>query len=128
MCNSVTIDGVEFNAKAAITESEQTLGLMYQQWPPPVMFFPYKNASIKRFWMKNTVSPLDIIFCRANRVIAIFEGVPMSTAMVGPNEPADLVVELPKGTAEKHGFAIGSSVKVKYSAETAAKVLLTAEL
>lgn len=123
--NKIIIDGVEFESRAAVTESEQMLGLMYEQWPPPVMFFPYKNANIRRFWMKNTVSPLDIIFCRAGRVVAIFDGVPMSTAMVGPNEPSDLVVELPKGTAKKHGFTIGSFVKVKYSTETAAKVLLT---
>jgi uncharacterized membrane protein (UPF0127 family) len=75
--------------------------------------------------MKNTVSPLDIIFCKNNRIISIMAGQPMSTTMVGPDEPADLVIELPKGTSEKYGFYIGDIVKTVYSTDTAAKYLLT---
>src|SRR5689334_20160573 len=125
MQNKVIIDGIEFEAIAAITDDEQIVGLMYRQWPPPVMFFPYKKADIRKFWMKNTISPLDIIFCLGHKIIDIKSGSPHSTTMIGPNEPVDLVIEFPKGTAEKYGFSKGSIVSVKYSAETAAKYLLT---
>jgi len=74
--------------------------------------FPYKTAEIRKFWMKNTVSPLDIIFCRAGRVVGLFEGEPMSTMCVGPNEPTDLVIELPLGNAEKLGIRIGDCVEI----------------
>jgi len=123
--DNVIINGMEFEALAAVTFEEQAKGLMYREWPPPVMFFPYKSAGVRKFWMKNTVSPLDIVFCREGRIISIVAGEPMSTMMVGPNEPSDLVVEFPKGTAEKHGFSVGDIVQLKYSTDTAAKYLLT---
>jgi len=123
MSNSVTINGMKFESEVAITEAEQNYGLMNKAWPPPVMFFPYKYSGVRKFWMKNTPSPLDIIFCRDNRIISIVAGEPMSTMMVGPDEPADLVVELPSGTAQVQGFTVGDVVHVKYSTETAAKYL-----
>ena len=122
--NTITVNGVDFKAVAAITPLEQSYGLMYHKWPPPVMFFPYKDASVRKFWMKNTVSPLDIVFCRDNKIISIVAGDPLSTAMIGPNEPCDLVVEFPKGTVEENNFCIGDTVSFKYSASNAAKFLL----
>lgn len=124
----VIIDGIPFEALAAITEKEQVLGLMYREFPPPVMFFPYKEAGIRRFWMNQTPSALDVLFCSNNKVISIHDGMPFSTTMFGPNEPADLVVELPKGTSEKYGFHIGSMIQVKYNTKDCAKFLLTAML
>jgi len=110
---TVSLNGTVFKTIVAETEQEHQTGLMWQQWPPPVMVFPYKFASHRKFWMKNTVSPLDIIFCRAGQVIGIFKGEPLSTAMVGPNETSDLVVELPYGTAEKIGLRVGDNVGFK---------------
>lgn len=123
--DDVTINGIHFKAIAAVTDIEQSVGLMHKPWPPPVMFFPYKSAGLRKFWMKNTISPLDIVFCRDNKIISIAHGEPMSTAMVGPDETSDLVIEFPKGTASKYGFSIGDIVNVKYTSGTAAKFLLT---
>jgi hypothetical protein len=106
----ISIKGQIFPTLVAVTESEQRIGLMYQQWPPPIMSFPYKKAAPRRFWMKNCISPLDIIFCRAGCVVGIFKGEPMSTKLVGPNEPSDLVIELPAGTASKLGLQVGDHV------------------
>lgn len=119
----IYIDGIKFSTKVAITELEQSRDLMYKEWPPPIMIFPYKNASVKKFWMKNTPSPLDIIFCCENKVVSILKGEPFSTALVGPDKPVDLVIELPFGTAEKNGFHIGSIVRPCYSVESAAKLI-----
>ena len=110
-----------FTTLVAISEEEHIQGLMGKPWPPPVMIFPYKEAEHRKFWMHKTVSPLDIIFCRSNRIIGIFEGKPMSTALVGPNEPSDLVIELPLGTAKNCGINIGDEVNIKYSIHTIAK-------
>jgi uncharacterized membrane protein (UPF0127 family) len=106
----VSIKGQIFPTMVAITEAEQCRGLMYQKWPPPIMVFPYKRASIRKFWMQNTISPLDIIFCRSNYIIGIFKGEPNSTKLVGPNEPVDLVVELPAGMAAELGVSVGDYV------------------
>jgi len=105
----------------AITEEEQIRGLMYKVWPPPVMSFPFKRAKVRKFWMRNTISPLDIVFCRDNKVISIVDGVPLSLNRVGPDEPSDLVIELPKGTAKKISITSGSAVDLIFSTDTLAK-------
>ncbi len=119
--DKISIGNHIFETLVAVSEEEHIKGLMGKSWPPPVMIFPYKNAEMRKFWMHKTISPLDIIFCRNNKIIGIFEGKPMSTAMLGPNEPSDLVVELPLGTAEKCGIKIGDKINIKYSIQTIVK-------
>lgn len=119
--DKIIIGNNTFETLVAVSEEEHIKGLMGKSWPPPIMIFPYKNAEPRKFWMHKTISPLDIIFCRSNRVIGIFEGKPMSTALFGPDEPSDLVVELPLGTAEKCGIRIGDNINIKYSIQTIAK-------
>lgn len=110
MNDVISIKGQIFQTLVAVTENEQCQGLMYQKWPPPIMAFPYRRAAPRKFWMKNTMTPLDIVFCRGSCVIGIFRGEPFSTKLVGPNEPADFVVELPAGTVANLGLSIGDYV------------------
>ena len=112
------------NIKFAITREEQYQGLMDIDWPPPLMVFPYKKAAIKKFWMKNTPSPLDIIFCYANRVIYIDNGIPFDETHVGPNKPCDLVIEAPLGFAQENGIKVGSKVRAKFERDELIKILL----
>ena len=105
----------------ALTEEEQRIGLMKRNWPPPIMTFPYATAEVRKFWMKNTISPLDIVFCRAGLVISIVDGKPLSLNHVGPDEPSDLIVELPKGTAENLGIVRGTKTRLVYGLFTLAK-------
>lgn len=99
-----------FPTLLAISEEEQSQGLMHQKWPPPVMSFIYSSPRINKFWMKSTPSPLDIIFCHGGRVSEICYGEPHSTSVIGGNFFSDLVVELPRGTAESSQIKIGHSV------------------
>jgi uncharacterized membrane protein (UPF0127 family) len=110
---NISIKGRVFSALVAETPTEQQTGLMWREWPPPPMIFPYKNASMIKFWMKNTISPLDIIFCKAGKVVGVFAGQPLSTTLVGPNETSDLVIELPAGTAGSIGLQIGDYVGIE---------------
>lgn len=105
----------------ALTEKEQRRGLMHQPWPPPVMCFPYNTSAIRKFWMKDTISPLDIVFCRAGKVISIVNGIPLSLNHVGPDLPSDLIVELPKGTVENLEIQPGTKVKLAYGLFTLAR-------
>jgi uncharacterized membrane protein (UPF0127 family) len=73
--------------------------------------------------MKNTSTPLDIIFCKGNYVVGIFRGEPLSTKLIGPNEASDLVVELPAGTAEQLGLQVGDYVGYSPTKETVARQL-----
>jgi uncharacterized membrane protein (UPF0127 family) len=121
--DNLHIDNIVFsNIKVAITQREQSIGLMYKEWPPPIMVFPFKNAQHIKFWMKNTPSPLDVIFCRGGRIIGIYQGEPNSTELFGPNTLSDLVIEMPKGHAQKYGIKVGSHVEMKYSGDTILKL------
>lgn len=113
--DKVFIKNIEFPTLVALTWQEQERGLMWKSWPPPVMCFPYKEAVVRKFWMKNTISPLDIVFCRENKIIAICQGTPLSTDQIGPEMPSDLVVELPAGTVSAHGIQVGDDVGLKLS-------------
>lgn len=99
-----------FSTLLAISEEEQSNGLMGQKWPPPVMSFVYASPRINRFWMKNTPSPLDIVFCCNGEVIQICSGEPNSTSIIGDYRKSDLVVEFPLGTVLSTNIKLGSKV------------------
>lgn len=99
-----------FPTLLAISAEEQRQGLMYQEWPPPIMSFIYTEPRINKFWMHNTPSPLDIVFCHAGKVSQIHAGEPFSTAMIGDNKFSDLIIELPHGTVDNSGIKIGHAV------------------
>lgn len=112
------------NVRFAITDEEQETGLMHSSWPPDFMVFPYKTAEKRKFWMKNTPVPLDIIFCKANKIIYIGVGKPyVENKLIGPNEPCDLVIEAYGGFCAYNDIKIGDSISVKYDKENIAKLL-----
>lgn len=117
----IIIGNNKFQTLVAVTSKEHEIGLMFKPWPPPIMSFPYDTASVKKFWMKNTPSPLDIIFCRCGFIIDIQEGKPYDRTLIGPNSPVDLVIEVPYGMAQNYGMRIGDSVQIKYSMDTLVK-------
>lgn len=106
----IHIENNVFPTLLAISEAEQARGLMEEAWPPPVMSFVYPSAKISQFWMKNTPSPLDIVFSHNGVVTQICYGEPHSTALIGDYRLSDLVVELPHGTVMRSGIKIGHKV------------------
>lgn len=102
-----------FQVETAKTEAEQQRGLMYRTDIPRdggMLFAPYPPSGPPReasFWMKNTPSPLDIIFIRADGSIAhIAENTtPFSEAPVASGEPVAAVLELRGGRTAELGIA-----------------------
>lgn len=101
-----------FSTLFAISDSEQSQGLMYQKWPPPTMSFIYGSPRINKFWMQNTECPLDIIFCLNGKVNQICEGKPYSTATIGNDCMSDLIIELPRGSASFFNIRLGDRAGV----------------
>lgn len=97
-----------FPTLLAISSEEQQKGLMFEEWPPPVMSFVYATPQVNRFWMKNTPSPLDIVFCHNDKVSEICYGEPHSTHVLG-TQISNLVIELPHGTVESAGIKVGQA-------------------
>lgn len=124
MKDKIIIGKYSFNTIIAITEDDHINGLMYKKWPPPIMSFPYNKAEVRKFWMRNTISPLDILFCFSGKVVDICLGKPLSLELLGPDQPTDLVIELPKGTVSKCSICVGDSVDLKYSVGTLGRKIL----
>ncbi|MCP3731195.1 DUF192 domain-containing protein [Sphingomonas sp. MG17] len=111
-----------FKVGVARTAQEQQRGLMFRTGIPAdggMLFAPYpagggapKEAS---FWMKDTPSPLDIIFIRADGTIAhIAENtVPFSEAQVRSGEPVAAVLEINGGRSAELGISVGDKVSWK---------------
>jgi uncharacterized membrane protein (UPF0127 family) len=70
----VQADGrsVPFRVEVALTPEEHARGLMYRSHldPDAGMLFVFEEPRVQRFWMKNTLIPLDMIFIGADRRIA----------------------------------------------------------
>jgi uncharacterized membrane protein (UPF0127 family) len=108
-----------FRVERAKTEAEQARGLMFRTDLKPdggMLFWPYPAKGGKpveaNFWMKNTPSPLDILYIRADGTIArIAENtVPFSEVPIPSGEPVGAVLELMGGRAAELGIAEGDLV------------------
>lgn len=108
-----------FKVDVARTAAEQQRGLMYRTDIPAdggMLFAPYpagggapREAS---FWMKDTPTPLDIIFIRTDGTIAhIAENtIPLSEDPVRSGEPVAAVLEILGGKAAELGISPGDKV------------------
>ncbi|WP_208622510.1 DUF192 domain-containing protein [Sphingomonas faeni] len=115
-----------FQVESAKTEAEQARGLMFRTDLTPdggMLFWPYPAKGgepvAANFWMKNTPSPLDILYIRADGTIArIAENtVPFSEQPIPSGEPVGAVLELMGGRASELGIAEGDLVTWDKSAK-----------
>jgi uncharacterized membrane protein (UPF0127 family) len=111
----IIINGKAFSTLLALTSEEQEKGLMYMDFPPPIMTFVYPKPFYNSFWMKNCQSPLDIVFVRNGKVLAIHNGIPYSTSIIDCREPSDLVIEFPAGTCKIEHINVGDNIETRFS-------------
>ena len=104
--------------EVAATPLQQRIGLMQRPALPPLrgMWFPFDRPQPLRFWMFNTLAPLDMVFVRDNQVLAIEAEVPVCPALpcrgYGPSQFSDGVVELRAGEARRLGITVGDPVRI----------------
>lgn len=110
----ILLAGHKFNVEIASTEAAREHGLMYrtQMAADHGMLFVYQNAKPRRFWMKNTLIPLDILFFDAQqRLINVSVDTPPCKSEPCPTyqsvAPAMYVLELNAGEANKLGVKPG---------------------
>lgn len=108
-----------FTVETARTAAEQERGLMYRTDLTDdggMLFAPYPPEGgpprEANFWMKNTPSPLDILFIRADHSIARIaeNAVPFDQTPIPSGEPVAAVLELKGGRASALGIAEGDKV------------------
>ena len=107
----------------AITLEEQRNGLMGCDFPQTCTIFPYKKAEVRKFWMHNVPAPLDIIFCRGNKILDIINGKPYCKSLIGSKEPSDLVIETYGGFCAYNEIQIGDDIKIKFGKDNLIKLL-----
>ena len=104
--------------EVASTPMQKRIGLMQRTPLPPLrgMWFPFDQRQPLRFWMLNTLAPLDMVFIRDGLVMAIEADVPVCPALpcrgYGPSEPSDGVVELGAGEVRRLGIQVGDQINI----------------
>jgi uncharacterized membrane protein (UPF0127 family) len=110
-----------FMVEIADDDAERQRGLMERD---PLaddrgMLFQFPDVAERGFWMRNTPSPLDIIYIDPRgRIVSIAKNVtPQSDAIIPSNGPASGVLELRAGRADEIGARPGDKVSHPFFAE-----------
>jgi uncharacterized membrane protein (UPF0127 family) len=116
---ALTIDSangpVRFNVEIADDEAERNHGLMFRSPLPDDrgMLFDFPEPEYASFWMRNTPSPLDIIFIGVDgRILNIAERTtPYSEAPIPASGLTRGVLEIRGGRAAELGLRAGDRVR-----------------
>ena len=103
-----------FTVELATTRRQRAQGLMWRRRlaPDRGMLFVYGHEQVLSMWMKNTLTPLDMLFIdHAGAIVRIHErAVPGSLRAISSGKRARAVLELNGGTASRLGLKPGDTV------------------
>lgn len=103
-----------FAIELAISPEQQRRGLMFRDHlaDDAGMLFLNTDDRIRRFWMKNTFIPLDILFIRADGTIANIARMtePESERLIKSTGPVRAVLELRGGLTRELSISAGDRV------------------
>lgn len=111
--------GVLYKVELAQTPEEQARGLMFRESLPEKtgMLFLFPDKGPHRFWMKNTMIPLDMIWMdEKGTVLFVSANTPPCVAdpcpTYGPTDAsASSVLEIAGGLAAKEKVTVGSAIR-----------------
>jgi uncharacterized membrane protein (UPF0127 family) len=110
-------DPVRVMVEVADDGREQAMGLMHRQLAGDGegMLFVFPGPALRTFWMRNTPASLDLLFLSPDlRLVALIQRAePMSDRILRPDAPAQYVLEVPGGFAERQGIALGTKMRIK---------------
>lgn len=111
--------GAVYSVEVARAPEEQAQGLMFRESLPERtgMLFLFSDGAPHRFWMKNTMIPLDIIWMDAEgRILFVSANTPPCRAdpcpTYGPDTPAASVLEIAGGRAKVEKVTVGASIRI----------------
>ncbi|MBD2199328.1 MULTISPECIES: DUF192 domain-containing protein [Calothrix] len=117
---AIVPNGTKIQLEVAKTPKQQEIGLMNRTSLPDNqgMLFKFPSPQPVRFWMKNTLIPLDMVFIHNGVVKYIQTSAPPCTKdpcpTYGPDTSIDTVIELRSGRSSELGLKVGNSIKINY--------------
>ncbi len=108
----IHVRGAPIRVWLAVTPETREEGLMWvsaDELPDDRgMLFVFPDEQLLSFWMKNTITPLDIAFARMNGEVVTVHTMPPLTLQTFPSyEPAMFALEMRAGTFAKLGIKPG---------------------
>lgn len=104
----------DFRVEVADSEKERRIGMMFRRDVPEGtgMLFLFEDNVERRFWMKNTFVPLDIIFIRDDGVIVniTHNATPHSLKLLESGAKAKAALEIAGGEARRKNINIGDRI------------------
>ena len=123
-CRPVTVASPRGTLRLAVAsdDAQRERGLMFVKRVPhgQGMIFVFPDGDQPRsFWMKNTITPLDMVFVGGDgTVTSVASHVPATTAKMTDDEVARrqgngaFVIELAAGDAAREGIAAGTHLPI----------------
>ena len=105
----------QFSVSVADDNAERSQGLMFVESMPQSsgMLFMYERPQTARFWMKNTLISLDIIFADATGTVQkVHENAePLSERLINGGQGVQYVLEVNGGVAARFGIGAGDTLR-----------------
>ncbi len=104
-----------FNVELADDAESRAKGLMHRKSLAPfsAMLFIYPSPRKARFWMKDTLIPLDVLFFDHRGILKTVHGnaQPLSLETFDGGDGIKYVLEINGGMAEELGIRVGSELR-----------------
>jgi uncharacterized membrane protein (UPF0127 family) len=104
------------DVEVADEKHEQDRGLMGRRLAGDGegLLFVFPKAAPRIFWMRDTPASLDILFFDSNRrlVALVPKAEPLSDRLLKSHVPAQYVLEVPGGFADRHSVGLGAQFRL----------------
>ena len=104
-----------FHVEVATTAADHAKGLMFREKMAASsgMLFVFDPPKHARFWMKNTLIPLDMIFADSGGRVTVVQAnaVPQDTTPLDGGDGVAFVLEINGGLAKRLGIAPGAVMR-----------------
>ncbi len=111
---TLTAAGRSLKVELALTQLQRNHGLMArtQLDEDAGMLFVFPDTAMRKFWMKDTLIPLDIVFLDADGTVQNVEAAQPFVEQPGyfSARPARMVLEVNQGWCARHGLQPGDRV------------------
>ena len=114
---------VSFNVELAADNATRARGLMFRESMPRFsgMLFVYEQPVAARFWMRNTLIPLDMIFIDRFGVVKRIhkEAIPKDETIIDGGNGIFAVLEINGGLVDQLGIDVGTEIRHPQFGKTA---------